>query len=125
METTDNSNNSNQEHNTGKLTLPNMIREIIFFYIKHYYNKYLNENNFTKLNEQHLDIFINKYYLNKEEAKKIRQYIRNSLKNNLGDNYNSIATENILLDIFNDTEMGKQRLKIEIEEYQKKQKDDK
>jgi hypothetical protein len=100
---------------TGK-TLPNLVREVIFFYVKHYYDKYLTTNNITSMNETHINEFIQQYYTSKE--KELRDYVRTNLKKNLGPNYNSISVENILLEMSSDPDMAKERIKLEIQDYQ-------
>ena len=100
---------------TGK-SLPNLIREIIFFYVKHYYDKYLTEHQLKHMNDADIDAFIQKHYTEKE--KELREYVRTNLKSNLGANYNSIAVENILLEISSDPTMAKERIRIEIQDYQ-------
>jgi hypothetical protein len=100
---------------TGK-TLPNLIKDIIFFYVKHYYDKYLTQHNISKMSNDDIDEFIRQYYTDKE--KELREYVRNTLKKNQGSGYNSIAVENILLEISNDPTMAKERIKIEIQDFQ-------
>jgi hypothetical protein len=100
---------------TGK-TLPNLIKDIIFFYVKHYYDKYLTQNNISRMSNDDIDEFIRQYYTDKE--KELREYVRNTLKKNQGAAYNSIAVENILLEISNDPSMAKERIKIEIQDFQ-------
>lgn len=100
---------------SGK-TLTNIIREIIFFYIKHYYDKYLSQNNITIMDTTHIDSFIKQYFTDKE--KELRDYIRNTLKKNQGASYNSIAVENILLEMSSDPNMAKERIRIEIQDFQ-------
>lgn len=101
---------------SGK-TLPNLIREIIFFYVKHYYDKYLLQNSITTMNDEHINAFIKQYYTDKE--KELRDYVRTTLKKNQGTAYNSIAVENILLEISSDPSMAKERVKLEIQDYQR------
>jgi hypothetical protein len=100
---------------TGK-TLPNLVREIIFFYVKHYYDKYLSSKGLKNMSDADIDSFIQIYYTEKE--KELREYVRNSLKKNLGSGYNSIAVENILLEISSDPNMAKERIRLEIIDYQ-------
>jgi len=54
------------------------------------------------------------------KAGELKKYIRDTLKENLGVGYSSLAVENILLEMFNDSEYSKQRVLLEILEYQKK-----
>ena len=101
---------------TGK-TLPNLVREVIFFYVKHYYDKYLTSNNISQMDKDHINAFVQQYYTSKE--KELREYVRTNLKKNLGSTYNSMAVENILLEMSSDPDMAKERIKLEIEDYQR------
>ncbi len=101
---------------THSKTLPNLIREIIFFYVKHYYDKYLTQTNITTMNDAHVDMFIKQYYTDKE--KELREYVRNTLKKNQGSAYNSISVENILLEISSDPSLAQERIKLEIQDFQ-------
>jgi len=65
-----------------------------------------------------LQAMIDRLYV--EKAGELKKYIRDTLKENLGVGYSSLATENILLEMFNDPEYSKQRVLLEIVEYQKK-----
>jgi hypothetical protein len=98
-------------------SLPNLIKDIIFYYVKFYYDKYLKDNAKSHMTDADIDAFIQTHYSDK--VNEVRTYVRNSLKKNLADNYNSVATENILLEIFNDPAMAKERIKLEIVNYQK------
>ena len=97
-------------------SLPNMVRDISFYYVKYYYDKFLKDNSVDKMTTQQITEFIEDHYTNKEND--IKKYIRNSLKKNLGSDYNPLTTENILLEMFNDPELAKARIKNEIVEYQ-------
>ncbi len=101
---------------TGEKTLTNLVKETIFFYVKYYYDKYLSEHNLTLMDDQHIDQFIQMHYTERE--KDLRDYVRKSLKKNLGDGYNNLAVENILLEIFKDPAMAKERIRIEIVDFQ-------
>jgi len=97
-------------------TLPTLVKDILFFYVKYYYDKKLKELNTNQLNNEEVKLFIEEQYVNKKSN--LKDYIRKSLKKNQGDNYSVLATENILLEMFSDVEMGKERIKIEILDYQ-------
>ena len=97
-------------------TLPNLVKDIIFFYVKYYYDKKLQDLGVDNLTNEQIQEFVEDHYTNKE--KDLRDYVRNSLKKNQGDAYSPIATENILLEIFSDVEMAKERIRLEIEDYQ-------
>lgn len=100
-------------------SLPNMIRDIIFFYVKFYYDKYLTEHNLSSMTETNIEDFINIYYVEKQQD--LKDYIRKSLKKNLGSEYNSIAVENIIMELFNDSDMAKERIRLEISDFQQQQ----
>jgi hypothetical protein len=97
-------------------SLPNLIKDIVFFYVKYYYDKKVQSLGVNQLTEQQIEEFIEEHYTNKE--KELREYIRKSLKKNQGDAYSSIATENILLEMFSDAEMAKERIRLEIQDFQ-------
>jgi hypothetical protein len=98
--------------------LTSMVRDITYFYIKYYYDKELTDTNQRILADDKLKEMIDNLYMTK--ANDLKKYIRDTLKENLGANYNSFAVENIILEMFDDPEYSKQRVYLEIIEYQKK-----
>lgn len=98
--------------------LSTMVRDITYFYIKFYYDKELTDTKQIKLEEGALQTMIDNLYLTKISS--FKKYIRDTLKENLKDNYNTLAIENIILEMFNDPEYSKRRVFLEIVEYQKK-----
>jgi hypothetical protein len=98
--------------------LTTMIRDITYYYIKFYYDKELVNTNQCILSEENLKNMIDGLYI--EKANELKKYIRDTLKENLGSGYSSLAVENILLEMFNDPEYSKLRVLLEILEYQKK-----
>ena len=101
---------------SGEKTLTNLVKETVFYYVKYYYDKYLTEHQLTIMDDAHIDRFIQTNYTDRE--KDLREYVRKSLKKNLGDGYNNLAVENILLEIFKDPAMAKERIRLEIVDYQ-------
>ena len=98
--------------------LTSMVKDITYFFIKYYYDKELTDTKQKLLLEQDLKAMIDNLYL--EKGNDLKKYIRDTLKENLGSNYNSFAVENIILEMFNDPEYSKHRVFLEIIEYQKK-----
>lgn len=98
--------------------LTSNVRDITYFYIKFYYDKKLEELNQTKLSDDMIKELIDSLYMTK--SSELKKYIRDTLKNNLKENYNSFAVENIILEMFSDPEYSKHRIYLEITEYQKK-----
>lgn len=103
---------------TEQMNLPNMVRDITYYFIKYYYEKELKTHNVTILPDEYVKTMINNLYT--EKSQELKKYIRSNLKSNLGNNYNIIAIENIILEMFSNQEYSKQRIYLEIIEYQKK-----
>jgi hypothetical protein len=99
----------------------NLIRDIVFYYIKYYYDKHLEEHKISKLEDEKIEEFVDKLF--NDNPKKMKKYIRDSLKKNQGKEYNSMVVENILLEMFDDIEFAKNRLINEISSYQEKDND--
>ena len=93
-----------------------LIRDIVFYYIKYYYDKYLEENNCCEIEKSKLPCFVKDLYL--ENTIKLKDYIRNSLKKNLKEEYNKTIVENILMEMFEDVDYCKNRIIDEIILYQ-------
>ncbi len=96
--------------------LADMVKDITYFYIKYYYEKELTDTNQTKLSETAIKTLINKLYV--EKATELKKYIRDTLKENLKEDYSSFSTENILLEMFSDPEYSKHRVFLEIMNFQ-------
>ncbi len=96
--------------------LADMVKDVTYFYIKYYYEKELTDTKQDKLNENDLKNMINKLYV--EKSSELKKYIRDTLKENLKDNYSSFSTENILLEMFSDPEYSKHRVFLEIMNFQ-------
>ena len=97
--------------------LADMVKDVTYFYIKYYYEKELVDTKQSKLSENDLKNMINKLYL--EKSTDLKKYIRDTLKENLKENYSSFSTENILLEMFSDPEYSKHRVFLEIMNFQK------
>jgi hypothetical protein len=97
--------------------LPNLVKDVTYFYIKYFYEEELKNTQQQKLSENDLQNLINKLYL--EKSSDLKKYIRDTLKENLKENYSSFSVENILLEMFSDPEYSKHRVFLEIMEYQK------
>ena len=105
---------SNQQSN-----LTNLVREITYYYIQHYYNDLLTKRNVKTIPNDELKDFINTMYTEKQVD--LKKYIRESLKEQLGDGYSIAVTENIILEMFKDPEYAKARVFNEIVNYQNSQ----
>ena len=96
--------------------LTDLVKDVTYFYIKYYYEKELETTKKKLLSENELQHLINSLYI--EKSTDLKKYIRETLKENLKDQYSSFSVENILLEMFADPELSKHRVYLEIMNYQ-------
>jgi len=99
-------------------SLPNLIKDITLFFVKHHYDKYLVEHSINLIEEFELRGMIDDIYIQKQQE--LRDYIRQTLKSNLKEEYSSVSSEMIITEMFNDPKVAKERVVVEILQYQKK-----
>ena len=97
-------------------TLTNMIKDITFHYIKFFYEKELDNRKVNRLNDEDVKLLVNELYSSKSES--LKKYIRDTLKENLGDKYPKLQVNMVLLEMFEDVDYGIQRVITEIINYQ-------
>lgn len=107
-------------NNEKQFNLPNTIKNITFYFIKQHYNKYLETNNIEKIPKEDIYQVVDNLYTDKEQE--LKKFIRGTMRKNFPDydkNFTlKTGTEEILLEMFDDPEFSKNRLSIEIENYQ-------
>ena len=105
------------------MSLQKNIKDLIFFYVKTNYNEYLKDKEIKIIPEDEIDSVINSLYDQRQDH--IKQFINESLKTLYEPNPNEYPGErtinNILLNIFQDDDLCKNRLNIEIKLHQQKQ----
>tara|TARA_B110000902_G_scaffold149014_1_gene171672 strand:+ start:188 stop:511 length:324 start_codon:yes stop_codon:yes gene_type:complete len=95
-----------------------LVQDLILFYVKENYNIYLAENKLTVIPEQQLDAVIDDLYSDRKEH--LKQFIKTSLQKIMKEDYvGDLLINNMLIDIFRDDKLCKNRIKLEIGEYQK------
>ena len=95
-----------------------LIQDLILFYVKENYNKYLEENDIKIIPEKDIESVISQLYVGKKEH--IQLFLKSSLKQLMKDEYIGDQTlSNICREIFSDDELCKNRLVMEIKNYQK------
>ena len=100
-------------------TLQKNIKDLIFFYVKTNYEKYLEDNNIITIPEDKLSDVINTLYTQRKDH--IQIFIIDSLKELFKEEYPGDQTiKNILLNIFQDDDLCKNRLLVEIKMHQQK-----
>ena len=93
------------------------IKDLIFFYVKTNYNKYLEDQHFTFIAEDKIQGVIEMIYDDRKSH--LQKFIKGSLKKLLKDEYpGDLLILNILTDIFYDDTLCKNRLLIEIKLHQ-------
>ena len=100
-------------------TIQKHIKDLIFFYIKTNYNNYLQENKIKTIPDDQVDIVIIQLYTERKEH--LKNFVKESLKTALKGEYpGDLVILNILLEIFADDELCKNRLITEIKLHQQK-----
>jgi hypothetical protein len=95
----------------------NMIKDLIIFYVTENYKTYLKENNITRLDENKIASVVEKLYI--ERKQHLKEFLKESLKKLQGNEYmGDLAFQNVLLEIFQDDNLNKKRLELEIKLYQ-------
>jgi hypothetical protein len=96
-----------------------LIQDLIFFYVKENYQKYLDDNKLELIKDDKIPEVIDCIYSDKK--KHIKQFLKDSLKEIMKQEYiGDLMIDNICFDIFEDDELCKNRLLIEIRMYQQK-----
>ena len=99
------------------MSLQKHIKDLIFFYVKTNYNQYLEDNKIKLIPEEKIDSVIESLYDDRKEHLKV--FIKESLKKLLKDEYpGDLIILNILVDIFSDDTLCKNRLIVEIKLHQ-------
>lgn len=95
-----------------------IVQDLILFYVKENYNIYLQESELKKIPNHELDSVISELYSQRKDH--LKEFIKSSLKKIMGDDYvGDLVINNMLIDIFRDDKLCKNRIKLEIIEYQK------
>tara|TARA_B100000963_G_scaffold359925_1_gene388795 strand:- start:1783 stop:2109 length:327 start_codon:yes stop_codon:yes gene_type:complete len=101
--------------------LPQTIANIVLYYIKKQYNKYLEEKNLKKIPEHEIKAVVGGFYSEKEQE--LKKFIRNTMRKNFPDYDKNLAmktgTEEIILEIFDDREFSITKVALEISNFQK------
>lgn len=100
------------------MSLQKNIKDLIFFYVKTNYDNYLKENKIQFIENDKIDTVISELFESRKEH--IKEFIKQSLKKILKkDEYPGDQTiQNLLLNIFQDENLCKNRLIVEIKLHQ-------
>jgi len=102
------------------MSIQKNIKDLIFFYVKTNYNEYLREKNIKVIPENEIDTVIDDIYEGRQAH--IKDFIHESLKTLYQDKIDEYpgrqTITNILLNIFHDDDLCKNRLRTEIKLHQ-------
>jgi len=97
--------------------LERTIKDLIIFYVKENYKKYLLEKNLKSIKKENLKEVISHLYDSKKPH--LKDFLKNSLKELLKEEYpGDLVINNICFQIFEDDELCKNRVCVEIELHQ-------
>ena len=98
--------------------LERTVKDLIIFYVKENYNNYLKENNLSFIrDEQQLKNVIESLYDSNKNH--LKQFLKDSLKEILQEDYpGDLVINNICYEIFEDDELCKNRIYVEIKLHQ-------
>jgi hypothetical protein len=95
-----------------------LIQDLILFFVKENYKKYLSDNKIKKISEDKIETVVKKIYQEKKEN--IKDFLTTSLKQIMKDDYiGDLFVNNICIDIFRDDDLCTNRIILEITNYQK------
>ena len=113
-------NTNNKMASERQVNLPNTIKSIVLHFIKVHYKQYLDDNKLSKIPEDEIEEVV--YGLYDDKQQELKKYIRGTMRKNFPD-YDSnftmkTTTEEIILEMFDDPDYSKNRLVLEIKNYQ-------
>ena len=100
----------------------NLVKELILFYVTENYKKYILDKNIESINEDQIPSVIEELYSDRKQHLKV--FLKESLKKMQGNDYmGDLVFQNLCLEIFQDDELCKKRLILEIKLFQEKEKE--
>ena len=97
--------------------LERTVKDLIIFYVKENYNKYLSDNNLTIIEKEKIKEVISDLYYSKKDH--LKQFVKDSLKELWKDDYpGDLIIDNVFFDIYQDDEFNINRISVEIELHQ-------
>jgi len=99
------------------MSLQKNIKDLIFFYVKKNYDNYLKVNKLEYISDDKITEVITSLYLERKDH--LKEFVKSSLNQIMKDEYpGDLIILNILVDIFSDDELCKNRLIVEIKLHQ-------
>jgi C-terminal processing protease CtpA/Prc len=99
------------------MSLQEKVRNIVFYFIKKEYKSYLDTNSLKYIEHDNIGDVVDNFYIKKEKI--LKEFIRKNLRRMMNNDYPGALVENIIYDIFEDEHFAKNRIVLEIEQFQK------
>ena len=104
--------------NSNQAKAQKLIQDLILFFVKENYNKYLSDNEIKKIQDDQIEFVVKKIY--QEKKSNIKEFLTTSLKKIMGEDYiGDLFVNNICNDIFRDDELCTNRIIMEIKNFQR------
>ena len=95
-----------------------LIHDLVMFYVKENYNNYLEEKKISFIPENEVEAVVNNIYIGRKTH--LKKFIISSMKEIMKEEYiGDLFINNILIEVFRDDQLCKNRIILEIKEFQK------
>lgn len=98
------------------MSIQEKVRNIVFYFVKNEYKLYLDEHDLKFIPEDELNDVVDGFYIQKEKV--LKEFIRTNLRKMMKEQYPGALVENIIFDLFQDDKLAKNRIIIEIKQFQ-------
>ena len=104
---------------TNQAKAQKLIQDLILFFVKENYKKYLSDNKIKKIPDDQIETVVKRIYT--EKKGNIKEFLTSSLKEEImkDDYIGDLFVNNICIEIFRDDELCTNRIIQEIQNYQK------
>ena len=98
------------------MSIQEKVRNIVFYFVKNEYKNYLDKHELKFIPEVDLDSVVDSFYIQKEKT--LKEFIRTNLRKMMKEKYPGALVENVIFDIFEDDKLAKNRIILEIRQFQ-------
>ena len=98
------------------MSIQEKVRNIVFYFVKNEYKNHLDQHDLKFIPEEDLDKVVDSFYIQKEKT--LKEFIRTNLRKMMKEQYPGALVENIIFDIFQDDKLAKNRIILEIRQFQ-------
>jgi len=98
------------------MSIQEKVRNIVFYFVKKEYKSYLDKHDLKFIPEDDLDSVVDSFYIQKEKT--LKEFIRTNLRKMMKTQYPGALVENVIFDVFQDDKLAKNRIILEIRQFQ-------